>query len=177
MLVSLIPGVGPLLAPVVGAGLNAAGVNTEGQKQDLFASGGPLGLGKGGMSVLSGIVSGASQMGMPGPGGQNNVGSSDVGSDIGEAASVASQLGMSFALGTDYVPRTGLAMVHKGERVTPAEFNPAIKENAMNDNSGIHSRLDQLIGIMGKPQRSFVTTGDFYSGNALGQGQLSDISL
>jgi hypothetical protein len=29
----------------------------------------------------------------------------------------------SFAVGTDYVPRTGLALIHEGEAITPASQN------------------------------------------------------
>lgn len=42
---------------------------------------------------------------------------------------LSSQYGLtipSFDVGTDYVPRTGLALIHEGERITPRAFNPAI---------------------------------------------------
>ena len=168
----MIPGVGPLLAPIAKAGMSAAGISTTGEKSSLFASGdphNPLGLGQGGLDILHGAITGFGET--PGtPGGPGAA-------PGGQIMSMISQFAGSFDVGTDYVPRTGMAMVHKGERITPAAFNPAIKDSAMNDNSGIHNRLDQLIGVMSKPQRSYVTTGDFYSGSALGQGQLSDISL
>ena len=40
----------------------------------------------------------------------------------GAGASASGNLGV-FAAGTDYVPRTGLALVHQGERITPAGQN------------------------------------------------------
>lgn len=45
---------------------------------------------------------------------------------------------MSFATGTDYVPRTGFALVHKGERITPAGQNGggAVNIYITNDNRG-----------------------------------------
>lgn len=39
------------------------------------------------------------------------------------AASIAMEDVSSFAVGTDYVPQDMLAMIHKGEKITPAAFN------------------------------------------------------
>ncbi len=43
----------------------------------------------------------------------------------------------AFEMGTDFVPETGLYELHKGERVTPAKFNPAIGTNQTNNNNPI----------------------------------------
>lgn len=53
---------------------------------------------------------------------------------IGDAALLANEAGLvgSFASGTPFVPRTGLAMVHRGERIVPANENrmgPAVVMN------------------------------------------------
>ena len=48
-----------------------------------------------------------------------------------------------FAVGTDYVPNDTLAMVHKGEQIVPAAYNPHANGNAQS-NAGIERRLEQL---------------------------------
>lgn len=44
-------------------------------------------------------------------------------SSSGEIGEVITSVFPKYASGTDYVPRTGLALVHKGERITPAGQN------------------------------------------------------
>jgi cob(I)alamin adenosyltransferase len=55
-------------------------------------------------------------------GGMTGGGGSSAASGIG---SFLSGLIPSFAVGTDYVPRTGLALIHQGERIIPAAQNRA----------------------------------------------------
>ena len=56
----------------------------------------------------------------------------------------------AFATGTDYVPRDMLAMVHKGERITPAPFNPANSpENGMAEAlDRLASRVDRMATVL-----------------------------
>ncbi len=46
--------------------------------------------------------------------------------------------GGGFAVGTDFVPRTGLALVHRGERIVPAAQNKAVGDGQINANVTIH---------------------------------------
>jgi lambda family phage tail tape measure protein len=47
------------------------------------------------------------------------------GAASGFTPGLASMVGMSLAVGTDYVPRDMLAMIHEGEMVVPKKYNPA----------------------------------------------------
>ena len=52
--------------------------------------------------------------------------------------------GASYDVGTNYVPNDQLAMVHKGEQIIPAKWNPATS-GIYNSNDEVVSKLDKLI--------------------------------
>jgi hypothetical protein len=60
-----------------------------------------------------------------GPGGSASPASGFLSGLAGSAGSFLSGLIPGFATGTDFVPRTGLALVHQGEKITPAAENRA----------------------------------------------------
>lgn len=54
----------------------------------------------------------------------------------------------SFAVGTDYVPRTGIALIHQGEKITPANENRQVEDaaaRAIVDGNAIASRGFSLL--------------------------------
>jgi hypothetical protein len=57
----------------------------------------------------------------------------------------------SFDVGTNYVPRNMLALVHEGEAITPKRYNPAAGGGG--DNRGVESRLDRLAQSHRETQR------------------------
>ena len=52
--------------------------------------------------------------------------------------------GASYDVGTNYVPNDQLAMVHKGEQIIPAKWNPATS-GIYNNNDEVVRKLDKLI--------------------------------
>jgi hypothetical protein len=110
-----------------------------------------LGLGtKGGGGPLSGILGG-------GGGGGGLIGwLGSLGGSLfgggGAAATgftpgLASMVGMSLAVGTDYVPRDMLAMIHEGEMVVPKKYNPAA------GGSGVQQTVSQSFHFAGPVDR------------------------
>ena len=65
-----------------------------------------------------------------------------IGGDVGVAEEAAALGIPSFDSGTDRVPRTGLALVHEGERITPAGQNTGGGITVVNNNY-IDARADQ----------------------------------
>lgn len=55
-----------------------------------------------------------------------------------------------FDVGTDYVPRDMLAMVHEGERITPKAFNPTIGNSAGGDGDAVAHAITGLDTRLGK---------------------------
>ena len=49
-----------------------------------------------------------------------------------------------FAVGTDYVPKDMLAMIHEGERITPKAFNPAAGAQGSSNNADVVTELRAL---------------------------------
>jgi prefoldin subunit 5 len=71
------------------------------------------------------------------------VGGSDYGLSPSEIAMAARAAGIpGFAVGTNYVPRDMLAMVHQGESITPRAFNPAA--GGANGNGRLEALLERL---------------------------------
>mgnify|MGYP000878557223 CR=1 FL=1 len=81
-----------------------------------------------------------------------------LGMSAGQANAWALAHGLaSFDVGTDYVPKTGLALIHEGERITPRAFNPAAGGSSGN------ARLESLVeGLTKEVQRlqSIVNEGN-----------------
>jgi len=81
--------------------------------------GGLLGGGGGGGGLFGGLFGGG--------------GSASLGGSLDPLDMLGSLAG-GFATGTDFVPRTGLAMVHRGERITPASQNAGAGRNVTVNN-------------------------------------------
>lgn len=65
----------------------------------------------------------------------------------------------SFDVGTDYVPKTGIALIHEGERITPRAFNPAaggVSGNARLEAlvEGLTKEVQRLQAIVNEGNRS-----------------------
>ena len=72
----------------------------------------------------------------------------------------------AFAVGTDYVPRDMLAMIHEGEQIVPKAYNPAA--NGGRDDSsalreevrGLRAQVQDLVKLMSKTERNTGETRD-----------------
>lgn len=74
------------------------------------------------LGFISGLFGGSSAAGS---GGAQTASEAAVGADINSAGLAG------FAVGTDYVPEDMIAMIHKGERITPAAFNPTVGDKGV----------------------------------------------
>lgn len=162
----LIPGAGPMISAALPSLLDMAGINDAGSS-----------------SLRGGGMDTNKAMGMA-----LGMGSSILGLSIGGFTGP----------GTKYEPA---GIVHRGEYVFDADTTQKIGvQNLMavhkrvrgyadgglvgdspampgSGNNGVHERLDRLISVMQKPQRSFVTTGDIYAGGVVGDSGMNLISL
>jgi hypothetical protein len=89
----------------------------------------------------------------------------------------------SFDVGTDYIPRDTLAMVHEGERITPKAFNPTIGERNGSGRVGmtgndqellrtlreVVARLDLIVGTTGATSIASKTSADVLMNATRGQ--------
>ncbi|MFZ3286534.1 MAG: tape measure protein [Telluria sp.] len=60
---------------------------------------------------------------------------------------LTSQYGLSvpsYDVGTDYVPRTGLALIHEGEKITPAAYNRPYTRDQSLDTSKLEAAVERL---------------------------------
>lgn len=74
----------------------------------------------------------------------------------------------SFDVGTNYVPQDMLAMVHKGERITPAKYNNDDWVGQETDMTETNSLLEQLINVVASKNLSI-------DGNSIGRASVDYI--
>lgn len=71
---------------------------------------------------------------------------------------LGSQFGLSipsYDVGTDFVPRTGLALIHEGERITPAAYNrPFTPSRSGGDTKALEAAVDRLTAQVAELQRT-----------------------
>jgi hypothetical protein len=107
-----------------------------------------------------------------------------LGSVVGVSASSLGTVKVpSFDVGTDYIPRDTLAMVHEGERITPKAFNPTIGERNGSGRVGmtgndqellrtlreVVARLDLIVGTTGATSIASKTSADVLMNATRGQ--------
>lgn len=177
----LIPGAGPMISAALPSLLDMAGINDAGSS-----------------SLRGGGMDTNKAMGMALGMGSSIFGANAPGFTGGIGAALGLSVGGFTGPGGKYDPA---GIVHRGEYVFDADTTQKIGvQNLMavhkrvrgyadggfvgdspampgGGNNGVHERLDKLISVMQKPQRSFVTTGDIYAGGVVGDSGMNLISL